>query len=122
VERAVREIHNAADTKYQRQAERDQEVVASEYEAVDHLFQQEHESKTISARCDGGSSTSSADTIDGASANGRPRPVPDHKVQGFCSFVGLMTSSGSFAFGIAGLSARKSHLSLAWPLGLTVKG
>ena len=44
------------------------------------------------------------------------------KVQAFCALVGLITSSGSFAFGIAAPNARKSHLSLAWPLALTVNG
>ena len=43
VERAVREIDDAADAEDQRQAERDQQVVASEHEAIHHLFQQELE-------------------------------------------------------------------------------
>ena len=43
VERAVRQVHHAADAEDQRQAERDQQVVAAEHEAVDHLFEQEHE-------------------------------------------------------------------------------
>ena len=55
----------------------------------------------------------------GASA-ARPASLCYVNVQGFCSLVGLMTSSGSFAAGIAGPSARKSHLSLALPLSLTV--
>ena len=52
VKRAVRQIDHAADAKDQGQTKRDQQVVASEYEAVDHLFQQEHErtSQTIAAK------------------------------------------------------------------------
>ena len=41
-------------------------------------------------------------------------------LQGFCSFVIARTSSDSFAFGTACPSARKSHLSFAWPGALTV--
>src|SRR5216684_3553685 len=52
----------------------------------------------------------------------RPASLCYVNVQGFCSLVGLITSSGSFATGIAGPSARKSHLSLALPLALTVNG
>jgi hypothetical protein len=39
----VRQVDHAADAEDQRQAERDQQVIASEHEAVDHLFQQVHE-------------------------------------------------------------------------------
>ena len=37
----MREIDDAADAEDQRQAERDQEVIASEHQAIHHLFQQE---------------------------------------------------------------------------------
>jgi short subunit dehydrogenase-like uncharacterized protein len=52
VKRAVRQIHHAADAKDQGQTKRDQQVVASENEAVDYLFQQEHErnSQIIAAK------------------------------------------------------------------------
>ena len=124
VKRAMRQIHHAADAEDQRQSERDQQVVASEYEAVDHLFQQEHErdSQTIGAGRDGGIRSAAEVQSPDASAKRRPRPASDYKVQGFCSFVGLRTSSGSFALGTAAPNARKSHLSFACPFGLTVNG
>jgi hypothetical protein len=43
VKRAVRQVHHTADAEDQRQPERDQEIIASEHEAVYHLFQQEPE-------------------------------------------------------------------------------
>ena len=43
IERAMRQVHHAADAEDQRQAERDQQIVAPEHEAIDHLFQQEPE-------------------------------------------------------------------------------
>ena len=118
VKRAVRQIHHAADAEDQRQAERDQQVVASEHEAVDHLFQQEHEwdSQTIGAGRDGGSIAAEVQSPD-ASAEA-PASSVCYKVQGFCSFVGSSTSSGSFAPGTAAPSARKSHLSFACALRL----
>jgi hypothetical protein len=39
----MREIDHAADAEDQRQAERNQQLVASEHEAIHHLFQQEPE-------------------------------------------------------------------------------
>ena len=39
----MREIDDAADAEDQRQAERDQKIIASEHEAIHHLFQQESE-------------------------------------------------------------------------------
>ena len=43
VERAMRQVDDAADAEDQRQPERDQEIIASEHEAIHHLFQQEPE-------------------------------------------------------------------------------
>jgi hypothetical protein len=37
------QIDHAADAEDQRQAERDQQIIASEHEAIHHLFQQEPE-------------------------------------------------------------------------------
>ncbi len=39
----MREIDDAADAEDQRQAERDQEVIASEHQAIHHLLQQKSE-------------------------------------------------------------------------------
>src|SRR6185312_9241183 len=47
IESAVREIDDAADAEDQRQAERDQQVVAAEDEAIDHLFEQEHQARSL---------------------------------------------------------------------------
>ena len=49
-----------------------------------------------------------------ASAEVRPRPCANYKVQGFCSFVGLMDFERFIRVrGPPDPSARKSHLSLA---------
>ena len=48
--------------------------------------------------------------------------LPFSMPQAFADFGGLITSSGWFAAGTAAPNARKSHLSFAWPLGLTVNG
>ncbi len=66
VERAVSEVHHAADAEDQRQAERDQEVVAPEHEAVQHLFEQEQEFHgQAGGTADGGGAA-------GAAASGPP--------------------------------------------------
>jgi hypothetical protein len=43
VKRAMRQIDHAADAEDQRQPERNQQIIASEHEAIHHLFQQEPE-------------------------------------------------------------------------------
>ena len=43
IERAMRQVDDAADAEDQRQAERDQQIIAAEHEAIHHLFQQECE-------------------------------------------------------------------------------
>src|SRR6185503_19736546 len=52
VEGAVGEVHHPAHAEDQRQAQRDQQVVTAEDEAVDHLLQQEkqlHQTKLLAA-------------------------------------------------------------------------
>ena len=125
VERAMRQVHDAADAEDQRQTERDQQVVASEHEAVDYLFEQEHElnSRAMDAEEGAGVIPLAVTTRSpGAGANAPRAAAAYYKVQGFCSLVGLMTSSGSFAAGMADPSVMRSHLSLAWPLVLSVNG
>jgi hypothetical protein len=101
-QKAPREVHHAADTEDQREAERDEQVVAPEHKAIQHLFDQEH-APGLSVRHWHGS-------------------YAGYIWQGFCSRVGARTSSDSLAEGTAAPRARKSHLSLPWPLALTVKG
>ena len=101
VERAVRQIDHAADAEDQRQAKRDQQVVASEHEAVDHLFQQEHELHSqipLKAEAGGGRQFGRRQRSAGRERRKRARVQLRHdlKVQGFCCLVGSMTSSGSF--------------------------
>ena len=92
IERAVREIDDAADAEDQRQAERDQEVIAPEHQAIHHLLQQKSELHMRSA------------TLKRALKKRRRRrsvPAPQRQcarrpdsgfyafmLQGFCVFVG----------------------------------
>src|SRR5262247_2768495 len=91
IEGAVREVHHTPDAEDQREAERDQQVVAPEHEAIHHLFDQEH-----------------APGLSPALAWLLRRYI----WQGFCSRVGARTSRDSLADGTAAPRARKSHLSL----------
>ena len=84
----MREIDDAADAEDQRQAERDQEVIAPEHQAIHHLLQQKSELHMRSAKI----------KRDGA---GFLVPAPQRQcarrpysgfyafmLQGFCVFVG----------------------------------
>src|ERR1700684_3755352 len=103
----MRQVDHAADAKDQRQAERDQEIIASEHEAIHHLFQQEPE---LHSRF--------LETLMSAA----PRcAAPGYTGQAFIPLVGLRTSIGSSAPGTAAPSVMRSHLSLAWPFGFGEK-
>ena len=52
----------------------------------------------------------------------RPAPSVRYKMQGFCSFVGKITSSDSSGPGTAAPSSIRSKASLTSPAGLTVNG
>src|SRR5665647_217202 len=128
------EIHHAADAEDQRQAQRNQQIIAAEHEAIYHLFQQEPELHSrsretlISAapRCavmgvsrrarQGAPPRCAVMGVSRRARQGAPADRPrGYNEQGFCSLVGLRTSIGSFGPGTAAPSVMRSHLSLAWP-------
>src|SRR5690606_13857822 len=115
-ERAVCEVDDAADAEDQRQAQRQEQVITPEHQAVDDLFEQKDEwhgnpeSRCAAPRRGRGARRSAWN------AAGR-----GHILQAFSDLGGASFSSGSLGAGTASPKARKSCLCLDWPLGLTVK-
>jgi len=118
VERAVGEVHHPAHAEDERQPERDQQVIPAEDQAVDDLLEKEkqlHESAALRRPVLGGEGA--LPFPGGTAALGAA-----YSTQAFADLGGLMLSSGWFGAGTAAPNARMSHLSFAWPLGLTVNG
>ncbi len=109
IERAMREIDDAADAEDQRQAERDQQIIAAEHEAIDHLFQQESELHALSRR--------RGPRLRWRMQARRLTSSRDSALWSARCFRAIHSRPG-----IAAPRSSVSHLSLAWPLALTVKG
>ena len=115
VERAVSQVDDPTQAEDERQAERDQEVVDAQEQAVHDLLEDEdphHRGPVLG----GGGRTAVA----GRTRAVRPAGMAQAKLQGFSWRVGAMTSSGSLDPGTGGLTSAMSHLSTILSLALGV--
>ena len=108
----MRQVDDAPHTENQGQAKGQQQVVAAQHQAVDHLLQQINDFHEFRV----------AEKEPAPPAGAGSGTVPLYIAHWFSDLSGASFSSGSLAPGTASPKRRKSCLCLAWPLGLTVKG